>query len=67
MSISPKIVVLGSEGTKILRKVTIYTPNDTKHHIPKYFNNYLAKNSSLRIFMPGSNIMKDPGGFIMCD
>jgi len=64
MSISPKTVA-ESEGTTILIKVTIYTP-DTQHHIPKDFNKYLAKNSSLRIFMPGSNITKDPGAFIMC-
>jgi hypothetical protein len=67
MSISPKTLVLESEGTTILRKVTIYTPDDTQHHIPKDFSKYLAKNSSLRIFMPGSNITKDPGAFIMCD
>jgi len=66
MSISPKTVVLDSKGTTILRKVTIYTPNDTEHHIPEDFNKYLAKNDSLRTFTPGSNIMKEPGAFIMC-
>jgi hypothetical protein len=62
MSISPKTVALESERTTTLRKVKIYTPNDTEHHIPEHSNKYLAKNSSLRVFMPGSNIMKDPGG-----
>jgi len=66
MSISPKTVALESEGTTTLRRVMIYTPNDTKHHIPKDFNKYLAKNSSLRIFMPGSNITNDPGAFVTC-
>jgi hypothetical protein len=66
MSISPKTVVLESDGTTILRKVTIYTPNDSEHHIPEDFNTYLAKNKSLRIFTPGSNITKEPGAFITC-
>jgi hypothetical protein len=66
MSISPKTVALESEGTTILRKVMIYTPNDTEHHIPDDFNKYLTKNNSLRIFMPGSNITKAPGALITC-
>jgi hypothetical protein len=59
-------VALEGEGTTILRRVMIYTPDDTEHHIPEDFDKYLAKNNSLRIFMPGSNITKDPGAFITC-
>ena len=66
VSFNTKTVVLESESTKILIKVTIYTPNDTERHVPEELDKYPAKNNSLGIFTPGSNIMKDPGALITC-
>jgi hypothetical protein len=62
MLISPKTVALGSEGTTIFRRVMNYI----QHLIPEDFSKYLAKNNSLRITMPGSNMMKALGAFITC-